>query len=74
MMQFYLSHVGSQARAEAETGAGAARVIILCGGHAVQSFPGKEKVHLSVDRLAQDENEGAYPTELLNSMNPPGFG
>ena len=27
----------------------------------------------SADRLAQDENEGAYPTELLNSMSPPGF-
>ncbi|KAM3568711.1 hypothetical protein VYU27_009172 [Nannochloropsis oceanica] len=24
-------------------------------------------------RLEQDENEGAYPTELLNSKNPPGF-
>ena len=41
--------------------------------HAVQSFPGEKKVYLSADRLAQDENEGAYPTELLNSMNPPGF-
>ena len=39
--------------------------------HAVQSFPGEEKVYLSADRLAQDENEGAYPMELLNSMNPP---
>jgi ATP-dependent DNA helicase PIF1 len=41
--------------------------------HAVQSFPGEEKVYFSADRLAQDENEGAYPMELLNSMNPPGF-
>jgi len=32
--------------------------------HAVQSFPGEEKIYLSADRLAQDENEGAYPTEL----------
>ncbi|KAM3568577.1 hypothetical protein VYU27_009296, partial [Nannochloropsis oceanica] len=41
--------------------------------HAVQYFPGEEKVYLSADRLAQDENEGVYPTDLLNSMNPAGF-
>ncbi|GAB5037975.1 atp-dependent dna helicase pif1 [Nannochloropsis oceanica] len=41
--------------------------------HAVQFFPGEKKTYLSADRLAQDENEGAYPTELLNSKNPPGF-
>ena len=27
----------------------------------------------SADRLSQDENKGAYPTELLNSKNPPSF-
>jgi len=41
--------------------------------HAVQYFPGEEKVYLSADRLAQDENECVYPTDLLNSMNPAGF-
>jgi hypothetical protein len=40
---------------------------------AVQSFPEEVKVYLPADRLAQGENEGAYPMELVNSMSPPGF-
>jgi len=69
-MQFNLSHVGSQARAgavaEAAAGAGATRVIILCGGHATKS---NEKLTDTVDNSGTLNPKILHPNAQLTS-NP----
>ena len=39
----------------------------------IMKLPGKETIYRSIDTVVEPDTAVQYPTELLNSLQPPGF-